>query len=614
MNNGTIKRFFRETPISVQHNGALREPQIQGYLATQQHFQQSLEPGYVQLPVGCGKTGLIGLTPFGIANGRVLIVAPNLTIRDNLQRELDISNPDCFYKKRGVFVPKSGPYMSALKTGANIHDCDAAHIVVANIQQFTGPENRWFGSLPQDYFDMILVDEGHHNVADTWRRMFEHFRDAKVVSYTATPMRSDGKIVQGTLLYKFGYKNSMLHGFISQIDALFVEPTELTFTVKGQVSTLNLDQVMELREHDWFSRGVALSEECNRSIVDASIRQLNDVRKYGTPRQIIAVACSIDHAYQIKSLYQARGYKFEVLHSRLSAVNRERVESQLREGLIDGIVQVSMLGEGYDLSTLAVAAVFRPYRSLSPYVQFVGRILRLALPDCPYTRANHVFLVSHVGLNDDRFWNDFTNFDSDDQEFFREYLQGHILSESDGRGRLTLRPFMRVLNEVVEQYRQRGYLKKVDDVMVDNVLMSIRENGFDPIELGLTKEMISKRLMMGQGDITTPAFTAIVQPQRHREALRVRVQRGSRSIADAVLNRFSLPHRGRELLKYFPGTDNTSVLIRLASSKQNEVMGIESGERNSASVSQFEAAIQASPDIVDALSSLLKEKLENASS
>ena len=286
----------------------------------------------------------------------------------------------------------------------------------------------------------------------------------------------------------------------------------------------------------------------------------------------------------------------------------------LREGLIDGVVQVSMLGEGYDLPALAVAAVFRPYRSLSPYVQFVGRILRLALPDNPFLIANRVFLVSHAGLNDDRFWTDFKNFDSDDQEFFTNYLQEHIQSEAEGRGRLTLRPFMRVINEVVEHYRHQGYLKDVDDVMVDDVLKTIRDKGFDPIEFGLTEEMIKKRIGMGHGDIRTPAHTSIVQPQRRREALRVSVQQESRSIADAVLNRFSLSHRGRDLLKYFSGHHNTDVLIRLASSRQNKVMKIESGERQSASVSQLEAAIRASPDIVDALSSLLREKFESASS
>ena len=159
MDNTEIAQFFTDTKVAIWQNASLREPQMEGYFAIQSHFQRSKERCYVQLPVGCGKTGLMGLTPFGIAKGRVLIIAPNLTIRENIRRELNVSDPNCFYSKRGVFTPKSGPYLSELKTGANIHDCDAAHIVVSNIQQFSGNRNKWYEALPNDYFDMILVDE-----------------------------------------------------------------------------------------------------------------------------------------------------------------------------------------------------------------------------------------------------------------------------------------------------------------------------------------------------------------------------------------------------------------------------------------------------------------------
>ena len=616
MNNGEIERFFSDTKVSIWHNGSLREPQIDGYFAIRDHFTKSNEACYVQLPVGCGKTGLMGLTPFGIAKGRVLIIAPNLTIRENIRRELNVSDPNCFYSKRGVFVPKNGPYLSELKTGANIHDCDAAHIVVANIQQFSGARNKWYEALPIDYFDMVLFDEGHHNVADTWTRLFEYFKDAKVVSFTATPMRSDGQIVAGERVYRFGYARSMIMGFISQIDALFVKPTEITFTVKDKTQTLGIAEIMEMREKDWFSRGVAASEECNRSIVNASVQQLHHVRTLGSPRQLIAVACSIRHATQVAALYREHGLRVEVLHSELKDDERSRIEATLRSGVTDVVVQVSILGEGYDLPTLSVAAVFRPYRSLSPYVQFVGRILRLAQPDVPYSPANHVYLVSHVGLNDERWWGDFTNFDKDDQEFFHEYLQGELEvdGEHEGSPRMTLRPFMRVLNEVVESYHRKGYLKKIDDVMIGDLFATIREKGFEPTEFGLTEEMVRRRLAAAQVEGQVAAFNPVIQPQERREALKGRLQQEARSIADTVLNRLGLQHRGRDLLRCFSGNHNSEILIRLASAEQNSVMNLESGQRQSADSIQLENALNSSPDIADKLSSLVREKLKDAAS
>jgi DNA repair protein RadD len=102
MDNSEIERFFRDTKVSIWHNASLREPQIDGYFAIRDHFVKGKAPCYVQLPVGCGKTGLMGLTPFGVAKGRVLIIA--LTIRENIRRELNVSNPNCFYSERGIWT------------------------------------------------------------------------------------------------------------------------------------------------------------------------------------------------------------------------------------------------------------------------------------------------------------------------------------------------------------------------------------------------------------------------------------------------------------------------------------------------------------------------------
>ncbi len=101
MDSRDIERFYAGTKVSIWGNQSLREPQMDGYFAIREHFNGSDEPCYVQLPVGCGKTGLMGLSPFGIAKGRVLIIATNLTIRENIRRELNISDPNCFYSKRG---------------------------------------------------------------------------------------------------------------------------------------------------------------------------------------------------------------------------------------------------------------------------------------------------------------------------------------------------------------------------------------------------------------------------------------------------------------------------------------------------------------------------------
>ena len=81
----------------VADNFTLREPQRDAYEAVCEHFDSTLEPALVQIPVGCGKSGLISLLPLGLSKKRALIVAPNLTIRDSLFRSVDSGSRECFF-------------------------------------------------------------------------------------------------------------------------------------------------------------------------------------------------------------------------------------------------------------------------------------------------------------------------------------------------------------------------------------------------------------------------------------------------------------------------------------------------------------------------------------
>ena len=76
-------------------------------------------------------------------------------------------------------------------------------------------------------------------------------------------------------------------------------PAEIYFTYKDDTHRHTLEEVLELREEAWFRKGVALAPECNKHIAEASIIRCMTLRnKTGLKHQIIAAACSIDHARQ----------------------------------------------------------------------------------------------------------------------------------------------------------------------------------------------------------------------------------------------------------------------------------------------------------------------------
>ena len=52
--------------------------------------------------------------------------------------------------------------------------------------------------------------------------------------------------------------------------------------------------------------------------------------------------------------------------------DREVAFSDIENHRVDVVVNVSMMGEGYDHKYLSIAAIFRPFKSLLPYEQFIG--------------------------------------------------------------------------------------------------------------------------------------------------------------------------------------------------------------------------------------------------
>src|SRR5882724_9967649 len=181
--NKGVESYFMDTAANIEGNTSLRDPQRDAYLRAYEFFSSRGKTAVIQLPVGCGKSGLASILPFGIAKGRVLIIAPNLTIKDELQKTLDITNKQkCFWRRMRVLEDRdmvTGPYVCTLDSG-NLSVCEKSHIVVTNIQQLATNVDKWLAKFPPDFFDLIIVDEAHHGAAQSWKRVFEKFPNAKV--------------------------------------------------------------------------------------------------------------------------------------------------------------------------------------------------------------------------------------------------------------------------------------------------------------------------------------------------------------------------------------------------------------------------------------------------
>lgn len=611
-------RLFQTLNADIEANQLLREPQRDAHRAVREHFGVSATPAILQIPVGCGKTGIMATLPFGIAAGRVLVITPNLTIRKGVANALDIASRECFWAKTRVLPDFSdGPYFAVLDSqDANLHDCTESHFVVTNIQQLASSADRWLPQFPPNFFDLILVDEGHHAAAESWQKVFRRFPDAKVVSLTATPFRADEQPLEGEVIYRYPFTRAMMNGFITQIHSRSFAPSELYFTFGDDAKRHTLDEVLELREEQWFRRGVALSRECNRHIAEASIQRCNALRAAtGIQHQIIAAACSVDHARQVRAIYEECGLRAAEIHSGMSEEEKEVVLDKLSLNQIDCIVQVQMLGEGFDHPRLSVAAIFRPFRSLAPYIQFIGRVMRVVVQDSPEHPDNQAWIVSHVGLNNEERWDEFRELDLEDQRLIASWIEGE--EEEDGPSReggprrfdtATL-----VDSELVSHFVDNTFLDPNDDRVLDELLGRQVAPGVTLGDL-VTREALQSQLRRKVAERSEQPELIPVTPQRRRQSARKRLYERTGAVAARVLKDLDLSRQGRHLARAIGGAPvaNNAVVTRRLNEEINRRAGVGKGARKTLSGDEAEEALASLDACGDAVRDELKTALREA--
>lgn len=132
---------------------------------------------------------------------------------------------------------------------AELRASNTAHIVVASVQTLQR-QTRLDGIGP-DRFGLIIVDEAHHYVSNTYAKPLTYFRDAKVVGLTATPDRSDGAALGQsfeTVAYTMGIEDGIEQGYLVPLEALAVEVESLDISQVGKtgkdLSAGELDEAM----------------------------------------------------------------------------------------------------------------------------------------------------------------------------------------------------------------------------------------------------------------------------------------------------------------------------------------------------------------------------------
>jgi superfamily II DNA or RNA helicase len=567
---------FQTRAPSIEGNPLLRVPQTEAYGKLVEFAQTGAEDreGGIVLPVGCGKSGCITIAPFAFKAKRTLVVAPGLNITTQLQEDFDPASPKMFYAKCKVIDGPPYPEPVEIRgTTTNRADLDEADVVITNIQQLQGESNRWLDMLEHDYFDLILFDEGHHSVAATWDNLKKKFPGAKIVNFSATPLRADGQKMAGRILYSFSIVRAIKEGYVKRLKAIVLNPATLRYVrrVDGREVEVDLGEVRRLGEDDAdFRRSIVTSAETLNTIVDASIRELQRIRTDSgdSHHKIIASALNYEHCRQIVEAYRARGQRADYVHSKEDGAANRRIIDKLHAHDLDVIVQVRKLGEGFDHPYLSVAAVFSIFANLSPFVQFVGRIMRVVVQNNSGHPNNQGTVAFHAGGNVARQWEDFQEYSDADQKFFDELLPMEELNFASSN-ELVIQPGApRTDADSIDVQQQTNVTMEEiplvkDDPVVAKALEVLKERGISPEEY--------KRAVLAP----VPTTKA-----RKRQAARSSLDMRVRNEVGRVLGERGLNPVGKELDTKHIGQTNF-VVVKAAIDKQvNKSVNRKGNERS----------------------------------
>lgn len=416
--------FQTVTPF-IEGNTNLLQPQLDAYRAAKSFYQEFTQPEYketlIVMPTGSGKTGLMSILPFELSSGKVLIITPGKIIRKTVFKELDsISNPEgTFWYKRDIILDKQAFPKSYLYKGWNSKDksdkartkqkLQACDIVITNIHKITGSseEQSLTSLLEEDFFDMIIVDEAHHVAADMWQKALDYFKVQKIIKLTATPVRGDNQEVSTNPydpIYRYSLGQAIKDGLVKDIIKKEEIPERLEFEDPKTGRIYTSQQARMILGDEWVKESLIMSETCSKTIIRNTLKVLKEKRKGYPHHQILAVACDKHHAQLLTQWFQEEGVRATYVSADLPDRENEQRINDFANNMYDAMINIQMLGEGFDNPNISIISMFRPFKSISLYAQVIGRGIRLIRDDQVTTNDNYCDVIYHKELQLDELW------------------------------------------------------------------------------------------------------------------------------------------------------------------------------------------------------------------
>jgi superfamily II DNA or RNA helicase len=220
--------------------------------------------------------------------------------------------------------------------------------------------------------DALIIDEAHHAVADTYRRVVDAAKEKNpnclIAGVTATPARGDGKGLRpifDNVCEQITLKHLVDLGFL-------VPPKTYIASLPGVADELKKVRKSRNGEYDMDEVDTLMNTRANNKAV------VREWEKLASDRKTIVFCSTKDHAREVCSEFIRHGVKADCVFG--DTPNRAEILQRFDQGDLQVLVNVAVLTEGYDSQPVSCVILLRPCSYKSTMLQMIGRGLRTVDP------------------------------------------------------------------------------------------------------------------------------------------------------------------------------------------------------------------------------------------
>lgn len=224
--------------------------------------------------------------------------------------------------------------------------------------------------------NIIVIDEAHHAIASTYKKIFKHFPRAKRIGCTATPYRLDGSGLGE--IFGIGIQGASVFDLVEQ--GFLIHPRTFRWDIPEGLKNVS----MKRGDFDAVMVAKVMSE---RKILGDIVNHWID-KAY--MQRTICFAATVEQSKSIVETFQKLKIPAEHLDGTTPKDQREAILSRLSTGETKIVSNVGILTEGFDCPACSAIILAMMTKSHAKWRQCIGRCMR---PD----ESNRAVILDHCG-------------------------------------------------------------------------------------------------------------------------------------------------------------------------------------------------------------------------